>query len=303
MKKKIIIGFWGGLGNQFFTYALGRVLSLKFNAEFIIDKSFYKTSQNQRLSQFKINNFNIPKDIVITEDFNNFFFNFLKVYNFLSKKKKIKKNFLNLIYQKNLDMICLEKKFEFDKNILNLNKGNTIYYHGYWQSHFYFNDIKDILSNDLIPNDNNNLKLEKIKKNISENTIAIHFRGTDYIDHPMFHQIQKSHYINSIEYFKKLIKDPIFHIFTDDIKYSKEYAKIIFRNNEKVYFIHEDFFTDIEEFYLMRHYSKYIIPHSTFSWWAAYLSFSKNKHVILPQYWFKNQKTKEDYIAENMRII
>ena len=43
----------------------------------------------------------------------------------------------------------------------------------------------------------------------------------------MFHQIQKSHYINSIEYFKKLIKDPIFHIFTDDIKYSKEYAKII----------------------------------------------------------------------------
>ena len=67
------------------------------------------TSQNQRLSQFKINNFNIPKDIVITEDFNNFFFNFLKVYNFLSKKKKIKSNFLNLIYQKNLDMICLEK--------------------------------------------------------------------------------------------------------------------------------------------------------------------------------------------------
>ena len=100
------------------------------------------------------------------------------------------------------------------------------------------------MSNDLIPNDNNNLKLEKIKKNISENTIAIHF--ADYIDHPMFHQIQKSHYINSIEYFKKLIKDPIFSIFLLTIlNIQKNMPKLLFRRIMKKFILFMKIFLQI----------------------------------------------------------
>ena len=69
---------------------------------------------------------------------------------------------------------------------------------------------------------------------------------------------------------------------------------------EILLFIKDFEFTDLEEFNLLKYYSNYILARSTFSWWAAYLSYNKSKKVILPSIWFKKQKTPIDRIAENM---
>ena len=58
---------------------------------------------------------------------------------------------------------------------------------------------------------------------------------------------------------------------------------MIFNNNEKLKFIGYEKLNDYEEFYLMRNYKYYIIPNSTFSWWAAYLSLKKNKLIFIPK--------------------
>lgn len=302
-KKQIIIGFWGGLGNQLFTYALGRALSLKFNAEYIIDKSFYSQSQNYYSSEFKIDNLNISKDIKISENFSSNFFKYIKLYKKVSNKKIINNNFFKLIYGKYLDSVYLEREFFFDKDVLNYNEGNKVFYYGYWQSRFYFENIKSLLSTEFIPKNLNISKFENLKKNISSNTVAIHFRGTDSIGDITTYDIPQSYYIKGINYYKKKFKNLHFHIFTDDIEYAKKQVKNIFNNQDDIFFIHENQLTDIEEFHLLRFYSNYIIPHSTFSWWAAYLSFKNNKEVLLPPFWFVNEKTKTDFISENMSII
>ena len=38
----------------------------------------------------------------------------------------------------------------------------------------------------------------------------------------------------------------------------------------------------ISDFYLMQKFSNFIISNSSFSWWAAWLSQTKNKKVVCP---------------------
>jgi hypothetical protein len=44
----------------------------------------------------------------------------------------------------------------------------------------------------------------------------------------------------------------------------------------------------LDEFMLMTLCDDFIIPNSTFSWWAAWLSKAENKTVICPSKWLKH---------------
>ena len=61
-------------------------------------------------------------------------------------------------------------------------------------------------------------------------------------------------------------------------------------------------FLDCEELILMKNCKYFIIPNSSFSWWGAWLSEFKDKIVIAPKYWFKNNKMKDVNIAANSWI-
>ena len=41
------------------------------------------------------------------------------------------------------------------------------------------------------------------------------------------------------------------------------------------------------DFFLMSKAKYFVISNSTFSWWAAFYSESKDKFIILPKNWFK----------------
>jgi hypothetical protein len=74
-------------------------------------------------------------------------------------------------------------------------------------------------------------------------------------------------------------------VFTDSPNEIQEYLPP--DRSTKVFIVPGDLNT-AETFELMRSAKAYIIANSTFSWWAAYLSYTKNPIIYAPDPWFKN---------------
>ena len=85
------------------------------------------------------------------------------------------------------------------------------------------------------------------------------------------------------------IKNPVYLVFSDDIKWVKEHIKIDAR---KIY-VSEMNFSDFQELTIMRYCKHNIIANSTFSYWAAYLNNNPEKIVICPRRWKKGIIPKE----------
>ena len=141
---------------------------------------------------------------------------------------------------------------------------------------------------------------KKFIKKIDKNLAAIHIRGGDaLIDDTV--TPERRFYTKTIKLIKKKNNNIKFHIFTDDVEYSK---KIIFSSNIKNFKIISTSkkFTDLEEFHILQNYKFVIISNSTFSWWAAYLNNIKESKIYAPKIWY-NQAFPKELKIKNMSLI
>ena len=188
-----------------------------------------------------------------------------------------------------------EKGFHYQE-IPNYNKSVLLY--GYFQSEKYFKDYEDDIKELFMSYD---IELgDEIKSVLdNENTCSIHVRRGDYLNSPNHHPTQDmNYYMRAI---KKMPKDSVFLIFSDDIDWCKKNFPDL---PEKFKFVEEN--KDYEDLYIMSKCNNNIIANSSFSWWAAWLNCNKEKKVIAPSKWFgeayKDWNTKDLY-CEGWEII
>lgn len=264
MGEDVCIKIKGGLGNQLFQYAFIKSVSKRNGVDFFIDSTSYAWKKTR---SFKLNNF----DIILNE--------------------KIETDYTKHIIE--------HPDMSFNKEYLN-NK--NCYFEGYFQNELYFKDIKEELRHELNLTGKLNLNnkqfifLNKISKT---NSVAIFFRRGDYLNlQDIYNQCTFDYYNKSMKYLSLKIENPVYFIFSDDIKWVKENFKI---NNEHYFVSDEDLFieeedsfdnkNDMIDFYLSMNCKHFIITNSTFAWWAAWLSNrEKNKYIIFPKIWFTNNK-------------
>ncbi|MDX8335948.1 alpha-1,2-fucosyltransferase [Candidatus Cetobacterium colombiensis] len=266
-----LVNISGGLGNQMFQYAF--YLSLKNknkNKNIFCDISFYKITNSHNGFELK----NIFK--VNESEFKNKYYSNNIIWKVL---REILKKIKLLDIKKNIGG-------EYKENLDKLDSFLTIY-DGYWQNEKYFKDIEDELREKFVftkIEDSRNLKI--LKKIQQTNSVSIHIRRGDYIGHPHLDGLAPiKYYKDAIEYIKSKIENPIFIIFSNDIKWCKEKLKL---EEDQVEFIDwnikEKSYIDMQ---LMSNCKHNIIPNSSFSWWGAWLNKNSNKIVIAPEKWFK----------------
>ena len=144
--------------------------------------------------------------------------------------------------------------------------------------------------------------LDKGLPNVIEqfNPITLNY---DFITEQKFFKFKtdSKYYENAFNFYKKLLKNPSFHIFTNDIRLSK---KIIFQisKNKDILFLRDYNFSDIEEFSLFSKYNYAIIANSTFSLMSSYLSFDR-KISVAPSIWLKKKKLDKKKIFSKLKFI
>lgn len=282
----LIIKLQGGLGNQLFQYAFGRLIALRRGEDLKLDKDILG-QRGDTYRSYGLEAFNIKADIASREEV-------LKVkypYSLISKAWRFfKAKFLRIFH------------IGFEAKML---KTKAQYLDGFFQSYKYLQPIERELKDELsLKNDNLEIKYPDILEEIrSTESVAVHIRRGDYVSDV---KTKKAHFICDLSYYEKafaLIKDklkernlePKFFIFSDDINWAKDNLK-----QENCIFVSRPEILDYEELILMSKAKHNIIANSSFSFWSAWLNSNPEKIVIAPVLWNrKYRKAFKDLLPEN----
>lgn len=181
-----------------------------------------------------------------------------------------------------------------------INSDNFI--EGFFQRYDYVTEIRNELLHDF------DIDLESKHKDIfdeisNQNSICLNVRRGDYVT---FLRSAEFHGFIGNEYFNKVIKeitkeiiDPYFYIFSDDIDWCKTNIKTGYPTK----FMTQEYNGPKYSSYLklMSACKHFILPNSTFGWWAAWMSNNDNKIIYAPKKWFASSTEPEGLIPSNWR--
>ena len=199
----------GGLGNQFYNYAIGYSLAQEYNDDFILDISPYRFSPRP----YVLDHFTISHKAVAmfppARD-NKLCRMFSRVLRIISSNRYGKCRWI--------------KEQDFSRNSYypyDFSHKASLYLEGYWQHYKYFDKYRDdlcrefLLKTDYITEDCQSL----INECSSTNSVAVHIRRGDYEASWL---LKDSYYHESFEIINNNTSNPHYYIFCEDIDYVKE---------------------------------------------------------------------------------
>lgn len=273
----ITIKLAGGLGNQMFQYAIGRYLSHKYNTKLSLDLSFLlDRGYGDRFvyRDYYLDMFTVSIDKLIEK----------------LPLSCIIKNKIAERYRINLPGIRVESQFHFDKSILNC--GSDSYLAGYWQSPKYFSDISGTIRKDFtFVKSVRSASLGLLDRIKNSNSVCLNVRRADYIGNSLHDVCDLNYYRSALDLLSQRIDERTVFVFSDDIEWCEKNLKI---SGDHQFVGHEHAHTtDFKNFdaylYMMTQCKHYIIPNSTFAWWAVWLNNDQGKIVIAPSRWFNDE--------------
>ncbi len=123
----------------------------------------------------------------------------------------------------------------------------------------------------------------------SKSDVAVHIRRSDYIHH---RKRRRYAFVCDVDWYRKalqkmreMVPSAIFYIFSDDQHWAQEQ----FGHEPDVSLVRTDpdgpAWVDMA---LMARCQHFIIPNSTYSWWAVYLGKTKDSVIIAPRFWSRD---------------
>ncbi len=277
----IILRLKGGLGNQMFQYALGRVLSIKnktelvFNIEAYEDVSERPFKGNFAIRTYDLDVFNIEGRIAKKNEIP-----FLYRMYFKGSLMLLIDAIRRRIFKHKAQELCIQK---FNPKML--GSGPDTYVDGFFQSPKYFIGFEDVIKKDFTLKNPPSFNIQNLANEIGNtNSLCIHVRRGDYVGNKYHEVVDNEYYKKGIEYISSKTVIEKIHVFSDDIDWCRE--NLAFKI--PAMFVDDGYAGSKGEghMFLMSQCHYFIIANSSFSWWGAWLSNYENKIVVCPKQWF-----------------
>ncbi|RAJ97574.1 glycosyl transferase family 11 [Larkinella arboricola] len=277
----IVVELMGGLGNQLFQYAAGKSLALRNNTELFVDTQFLMSrnveSRHVTYRNYDLDIFTIKPPLISSSVS-------VRYGNGSSLLIRHIKRWVNrLLKVGHLQYIYERTPYQYDSRVDNLR--DNVYLSGYWQSIRYFQCIQQQLREELqfadpIPDYAIGLAKE-IRSNPS--AVFVHVRRSDFVNNRRHNVVPPVYYQQAERLISERIKTPAFYVFSDDI----EWCRTHIRFNAPTVFVGNEWAGNRAQTHLqlMTFCHHFIIPNSTFGWWAAWLNPSVDKVVVAPKKW------------------
>jgi hypothetical protein len=273
----IIVKFQGGLGNQMFQYALGKALQhslgvvVKFDYTFLEDRT---PSPGRVFRTYDLDLFGLEANRATPEEVQRY-----------ATEKAGKKTIWQKLGLLAKPSYIQEPHYTYWPQVFQL-KGPA-YLDGYWQSAKYFAACTRQLRNDfkfakpVLPESAS--LLHEIEHTES---VCINVRRSDLLKTPFHLVCGDSYFRSAIAQLQTLVERPRFFVFSDDKAWCKSYFAAY--ENTMVIGEEHDGFKYGNKLQLMAACKHFIIPNSTFAWWAIWLANRKDNLVIAPKNWFSD---------------
>jgi hypothetical protein len=280
----------GGLGNQLFQLAAG--LSFSSDDTLLIDDLGKPRRNEQNLPELQ--SFTLPGNVRVVHIDPPFLIS-QKMLNYgirIGARSKTKNIQIELIEKtSNLLKFLNRRKFaslklscgtgydpEFSPSLKAINVG-------YFQSYKYLENadvMSKMMSLGLANPSRTFLALEeKINKS---SPIIVHIRLGDYVAESSFGIPSKSYYGNGISLIDQNYSQSPIWVFSNEP--SKALNFIPESYHSRVFLVPNEGLSSAETLELMRKGCSYVIANSTYSWWAAMLSYNRSCKVVAPSPWF-----------------
>ena len=167
-----------------------------------------------------------------------------------------------------------------------VNGHGSILLDGLWQSYLYFQDFERIIREDF------ELWCAPVgeardicNELASLESVCLHVRRTDFVGNPVMGGISSDYYNDALSLVGQRYGCVPVYVFSDDL----DWCRSTICHDAPLRFLSiKDALGSIHWYqYMMQCCKHFVLPNSTFSWWAAFLCSRPGKSVIAPRRWFR----------------
>ena len=167
-----------------------------------------------------------------------------------------------------------------------INPYKNIFLYGYFQSENYFvkyrDELKKLFDKSHELRECNYPFLEELEK---RNSVCISIKIEHNLSSPIYDVCGEDYYRRAIAYIEEKVENPLFFLCSDNV----EKAKALFGENIKTDIVCQPGGYDVSlTLSAMSKCKHFVINNTSFGWWAQYLSGNKEKIVVAPARWKKN---------------
>jgi hypothetical protein len=283
----IVVKIQGGLGNQMFQYALGRELQRRHGGELALDLT-------QLLDRY-------PRPNMVVRDYDLDIFHIQPRFTLLSQIARRLPVPLLYMYgastlARTLDRAGLQRYISEPAGSCGevLEAGDNVYLDGYWQNPKYFAGSEAGLQHEFRVKQPLSSAGERVAAQMAAtDSICVNVRRADYVTlqasistHGF---VGKNYYDRGIKAIAPKLRNPHVFVTSDDVEWCRqnlrcEYPTTILGHEYKGYKFGE-YLT------LMACCKHFLIPNSSFAWWAVWLSRSEDKIIVCPKNWTRDPKS------------